>query len=529
MAYHAALYVFVFLPVCLVAYQSMPQRHRWKVLLGFSWLFFYLISGKLIIYLIGTTLLTHYTGIWLTLLKEKECREKEQADRAAKREIKKKYQKQGRAVLALGVILLLAVLAYMKYYNFFVDNASLILDRLSLPLPLETKRIILPIGISFYTLQAIGYMADVYWGKIRAEENVFRNALFLGFFPQIMEGPICRYTDTAGELFAGKPLSYENLSDGYVRIFWGLFKKKVIADRLSVPVSAVFDHYGDHHGAVIAAAAVAYTIQLYMEFSGCMDIVIGSGKLFGICLPENFRQPFSARSAAEFWRRWHISLGTWFKTYIFYPVSMSGLVKKWNQFGKKHAGKYITQLGVSAIALFPVWLCNGLWHGARWSYIFYGMYYFTLILLGIAVKPGRDRILKVCLINEDALYWRIIQIGKTWVIIFTGELFFRADGLRAGLSMFRSMFDGFDIRQFWDGTMLGFGLSRADFAAIAAGCIVVAVVGHLKERGGTVNGRLKKVPTPVRWCVYYALIFAVLLLGAYGDGYQAVDLIYAGF
>lgn len=529
MAYHAALYVFVFLPLCAVAYQAAPERHRWKVLLGFSWLFFYVISGKLIIYLIGTTLLTHYTGIWLSLLKMQEKAEREHADRTEKREIKKKYQKKGRAVLATGVLLLLAVLGYLKYYNFFVDNISAVTESLSLPLSFEAKSLILPIGISFYTLQAVGYMADVYWGKIKAEENLFRTALFLSFFPQIMEGPICRYTDTAEQLFTGAPLKYENLSDGCVRIFWGLFKKKVVADRLSVPVAAVFGHYGDYHGAVIAAAAVAYTVQLYMEFSGCMDIVIGSGKIFGICLPENFRQPFCARSAAEFWRRWHISLGTWFKTYIFYPVSMSGIVKKWSQFGKKHGGKYVTQLGVSAMALFPVWLCNGLWHGARWSYIFYGMYYFTLILLGIAVKPGRDRILKICHIREDALYWRIIQTGKTWVIIFTGELFFRADGLRAGIAMFRSMFDGFEIRQFWDGTLLNLGLGRADFVAVAAGCIAVAAVGHLRERGGTVNGRLGQIPTPVRWCVYYALIFAVLMLGAYGDGYQAVDLIYAGF
>lgn len=529
MAYHAALYVFVFLPACLVVYQAAPQKHRWKVLLGISWLFFYLISGKLIVYLIGTTLLTHYTGIWLALLKEKESRAKEHADRAEKREIKKKYQKQSREVLAIGVVLLLAVLVYLKYYNFFIENASIILDWTALPLPLEAKQMVLPIGISFYTLQAIGYMADVYWGKIRAEENIFRTALFLSFFPHIMEGPICRYADTAGQLFEGKSLAYENISDGYVGIFWGLFKKKVVADRLSVPVCAVFEHYGDYHGAVIAVAAVAYTIQLYMEFSGCMDIVLGSGKLFGICLPENFRQPFCAKSAAEFWRRWHISLGTWFKTYIFYPVSMSGIVKKWNQFGKKHAGKYVTQLGVSAMALFPVWLCNGLWHGARWSYIFYGMYYFALILMGIAVKPGRDRILKVCHIREDAVYWRIIQTGKTWVIIFTGELFFRANGLKAGLSMFGSMFDGFDVGQFWDGTMLNLGLSRADLVIVAAGCIAVAVVGHFREQGGTVNGRLGKAPTPVRWFAYYALIFAVLIFGAYGDGYQAVDLIYAGF
>lgn len=527
MAYHGATYVFMFLPLCLLAYQVAPQKHRWKILLAASWIFFWMFSGKLIIYLIGTSFLTHYTGIWLSWLKERQGKEEASADRTERREIKTKYQKKRRGVLFLGIIILISVLAYLKYYNFFVENTGAIFEYFGHPL--QTKQLLLPLGISFYTLQAIGYMADVYWEKIHAEENVFRVALFLSFFPQIMEGPICRYSDTGERLFQGNSLSYDFLRDGYIRIFWGLFKKMVVADRLAVMVGAIFDHYADYHGAMIIAGAIAYTVQLYMEFSGCMDIVIGSGKLFGISLPENFRQPFCARNAAEFWRRWHITLGIWFKTYIFYPVSMSGAVKKWNQYARKHLGKYVAQLGVSAAALFPVWLCNGVWHGARWSYIFYGMYYFTLIMLGIAVKPVRDRFLKICGINEEARYWRFLQIAKTWVIIFTGELFFRANGLKAGVHMFRSIFDNFDVQQLWDGKILEVGLSLADYVAVFAGCIVVAVIGSMAERGDTATVRMRKLPTPVRWGICYALILSVIWFGAYGDGYQAVDLIYAGF
>lgn len=208
---------------------------------------------------------------------------------------------------------------------------------------------------------------------------------------------------------------------------------------------------------------------------------------------------------------------------------MSGIVKKWNQYGRKHAGKYLTMLGTSAMALLPVWLCNGLWHGSRWSYIFYGIYYFTLILLGIAVQPLRDKVLAACRIDENTRAWRRIQITKTWVIIFVGELFFRADGFLAGMHMFRSMFRDFDIRQLWDGTLLRLGMQPSDIAAVAAGCIAVAVIGMIKERGICVRERLSQSRTPVRWCAYYALILAVILFAAYGDGYQAVDLIYAGF
>ena len=508
MAYQSMVYGFAFLPLCLAAYQIAPQKWRRRVLLGFSYLFFWLLSGKLIVYLLGTTVFVHCMGIWLDSIRSEK--------------------KKARRVLTFGILVLLGVLAYLKYYNFFVENVTGIFGN-ALPFTLAEKKILMPVGISFYTLQAIGYMADVYWGKIRAEEKLEKTALFLAFFPQIMEGPICRHSDTCDALYSGRPLEAENLTNGYIRIFWGLFKKKVIADRLAIGVDAIFGNYTSYSGFMVAFAAVAYTVQLYMEFSGCMDIIIGSGQLFGVTLPENFRQPFCAQSAAEFWRRWHITLGTWFKTYIFYPVSMSAPVKRWNQYGRKHFGKYVTMLGTSAMALFPVWLCNGVWHGARWSYIFYGMYYFTLILAGIAVEPVRDRILQVFHISERSVGLKFMRIAKTWLIIFTGELFFRADGLRAGIYMFRSMFRNFDLGNLTDGSLLELGMTKADLIAVVVGCVAVAVVGFIKERGTNVRISLDRKPVFMRWSFYYVLILAVIVIAAYGDGYQAVDMIYAGF
>ena len=315
MSYHDPVYLFLFLPAVLLAYQLTPGKKRWLLLLLAGYLFFWTISGKLVLYLIGTTLFTHYIGL--------------------------------------------------------------------------VKNLLLPIGISFYTLQAVGYMADVYWEKIPAQRHLGKLALFLGFFPQIMEGPISMYGQTGEALWKGEDLRGENLSAGSGRILWGLFKKMIVADRLYVLVKAVFEHYQDYSGSIVAFAAIAYTLQLYMEFSGCMDIVIGSGRLFGVRLPENFCRPFASRNAAEFWRRWHITLGAWLKTYVFYPVSVSRLVKKWNRFGKKHLGKYLTRLGATALCLFPVWLCNGLWHGASWNYIFWGIYYLIFLLLERFVIQGR--------------------------------------------------------------------------------------------------------------------------------------------
>ncbi len=515
MSYCQPLYLFVFLPMVLLAYQLTPRKFRWVMLLLASYVFFWTISGKLVIYLIATSLFTHYIAVWMEHIKKQY-------------DDKKLIKKKRKRVLVFGILTLLCVLAFLKYYNFFAVNMNKILAHASDSIYLEIKTILVPIGISFYTLEAIGYMADVYWNKAEVYDDPGKISLFLGFFPQIMEGPIGMYSQTADALWAGNSLIGENLSKGVIRITWGLFKKLVIADRLSLLVSNIFTYHANYHGMLIIIGAVSYTIQLYMEFSGCMDVIIGTGQLFGVSLPENFRQPFLSKNASEFWRRWHITLGVWFKTYIFYPVSVSEPVKKWNKFGRKHCSKYITKLGVSALCLFPVWLCNGLWHGARWSYLFYGMYYFTILMLEVAMEPTVKKLQELFHVNPDSAYYKMIQILKTWIIIFTGELFFRADGLKAGIHMFLSIFQEFKVENL-SGLLMSVGLDNGDYAAILMGTALVLVVEVLKEKNKIGIEKLQRVWLPARWAVYYGLIFAVLIFGAYGIGYQQVDMIYAGF
>ena len=221
MTYQSMVYGFAFLPLCLILYQLAPRRWRGRVLLGAGYLFFWSLSGKLIIYLLGTTVFVHCIGIWLEWLRSEQKAALAGVPREEKKRLKGMYQRKSRQVLAFGVLLLVGILAYLKYYNFFAENVNGIFGDI-LPFTLEEKKILMPVGISFYTLQAVGYMADVYWGKIRAEEDLERTALFLSFFPQIMEGPICRWQDTSDTLFEGRPLEMDNLTDGYIRIFWGL-------------------------------------------------------------------------------------------------------------------------------------------------------------------------------------------------------------------------------------------------------------------------------------------------------------------
>ena len=507
MAYHESMYFLVFLPVVLIGYQLAPKQVRFCVLLFFSYCFYYLFSHRLIIFLAGATGITYIVGR-LAATGEKKRR---------------------KAILTAGVWLLLGMLLVMKYSGFFAENLNLLFGAAQSSLRLPVRRFLLPLGISFYTLSAIGYMADVYWKKIKPERNIAKLALFLSFFPIIMEGPICMYSDTADALTKGEDIRSENLVRGYMRIGWGLIKKVVIADRLYVVVQTLFDGYASYHGVMIVVAAVSYTVQLYMEFSGCMDIVIGSAECFGVTLPENFAQPFVSKNASEFWRRWHISLGRWFKTYIFYPVSMSKLTRKWNRFAKKHTSKYVKLMVASAIALFPVWVCNGLWHGASWSYLFYGMYYFVVIMIELMLEPAMKKLGEAWKITEATTWWNVLRMLKTWVIIFTGELFFRADTLGIGMHMFASLFRDFELHRLWDGTLLTLGLGRVEIGIILASLLLVGVVNHFRERKIDVRGVILQKRLPVRWLVYLALIFVVLIFGAYGPGYQEVDLIYAGF
>lgn len=525
MAYHEALYLAVFLPIVMLLFQIVPKKIRPYLLLTASYIFFWSFSKYLVVYIIATSLVIYGAGQWIGSLQEKCKVSCTNLSREEKKEVKKKYQKKEKIILVLTIVLIVGVLVFLKYSNFIMINiSSLVKDFKYHPV-----KLLVPIGISFYSLQAISYVTDVYWEKINAEHNFFKVALFMAFFPHVLEGPICMYDEHMDALWNCERITYDNFKHGYMRIAFGLMKKMVIADRLYKLVSTVYSGYEDYSGIVIIVAAICYTTQLYMEFSGCMDIVIGSAKIFGVTLQENFRQPFVSKNAGEFWRRWHISLGLWFKTYIFYPVSSSNIVKKWNKFASKKMNKYIAKIGTSALTLFPVWLCNGLWHGAEWGYLFYGLYYFIILLLEVMLEPVKEKLLSVLKIDASNKVWSALMIFKTWIIIFTGELFFRAEKLDVGMHMFGSIFKGFKLDALWDGSLLKLGLSHADFACAIVFTIVVGIVGHYKEKQVDIYNKIDSWKTPVRWAIYYAVIFAIIIFGAYGTGYQKVDLIYAGF
>lgn len=527
MQYISLIYLLAFLPSLLLIYVLLPQCHRWKLLLAASYLFFYLLSGKLIVYLLLSTVSIHHIGLWLSKC-DVDVSEKENTIEDIRAQ-KAAGLKKKRRILWYGVAVHIGILLFLKYFNFFGNNINVLSAKLLMPVQIPKITLVLPIGISFFTMQAISYIVDVYQKKIKADDNLGRLALYMAFFPAIMEGPICRHSQTAQSLYAGRNLEYKNVTFGIQRIIWGVFKKIVIADRLSPLVTMIFNNYSEYGGLLIVLGAVCYTLQLYADFSGCIDVTLGTAQMFGITLPENFRQPFFSRTASEFWRRWHISLGTWFKDYVFYPLSLTKFMKTLGKNARKKYGRYIGPIIQSSIPLFAVWLCNGLWHGTGWHYIFFGLYYFTIILLENLIEPFAAKMAVALHLNRDRLIWRMIQAIKMAAIIVTGELFFRAVRLRAGFSMFRSIFTGFDAAVFTNGSILKLGLSGKDFFAVIAGLILVFIVGVLHEKGVSIRERVSGWNICLRWSFYYAAILAVIIFGAYGNGYIPADPLYAGF
>ena len=423
-SYFSFAYLAVFLPVAILIFSIIPQKWRRYFLLFASYGFFWLISGELLAYLILSTLSIHYFGIWLDRIQTKRDEQLKLTEKQGRKALKKLFLKKQRGVVFLAVVLHIGILLVIKYGAFFATNVNSLLSLLNLPITLEIPKFIMPIGISFFTLQALSYIFDVYRGVMKADDNIFRLALFMSFFPQIVEGPICRYSQTAEQLWNVKKIKFSNLTLGIQRILFGLMKKLLIADRLNPLIKNVFHNYADFEGGIIAIAAICYTIQLYMDFSGTMDAVIGTGQIFGIEMPENFKRPFFSRTISEFWKRWHITLGTWFKDYIFYPVTMSKPMKSLTSNARKKLGNHFGPLIAGSIALFCVWLCNGLWHGAAWNFLFFGMYHFFLILCGNIIEPGTRWINNKLHIQSENFLFRLFQMLRTTILVIIGELFF---------------------------------------------------------------------------------------------------------
>lgn len=520
-------YLGIFLPFFLVLFTVTPQKYKKYILLLSSYAFFWFISGPLLVVLLGVTAIAYYGGLHLEKLKEKHKQQvKEQSDKATKKTVKEQLRKSRQKKLLWLVFALLIILIGFKYLSFIVYTIVSI-GGISSDKTITIFKFAAPIGISFFTMQMIAYLVDVHRDTTKADKNLLRVALFFAFFPQIVEGPIVRYSQTAEQIYNVRAITYDNLVFGLQRILYGMFKKLVVADRLNAMVGIIFTKYTNFDGSIVLIGAIAYTIQLYMEFSGSLDAVIGVSQILGIKMPENFRQPFSAKTISEFWQRWHITLGTFFKDYVFYPLSLSQPMKKLTTKAREKMGITYGPLVSSAVALFVVWVFNGLWHGPEYSFLFFGLYHFVFILLETLFSPLSQKI--AAKVNTQAFWYQAMQRSRTIMIVIIGELFFRAETLSEGLSMFSHMINNFTFNTNLFEVIKHLKISVYDIVVVILAVIIVTMISHFKEKDKNIRETIAQLPVVWRWAFWYAVIIGVMLFGAYGGHYVPVDPIYANF
>ena len=505
---------FLLLVICLLfIYYIIPQKYRWIILLLGSIVFYYLSSSKLIIFICLSIISIFFIGLKLTKYNEQiKALDKEQKD------LKNKYQKKKKRILLFGIVLNILFIIFTKYYNFTISNINIITGIFNIK-PLEqTKILILLLGISYYTLEAISYIVDIYRGKYSASKNPFKVALFLLYFPKITEGPISRFDELSKEFFTPKKIDFNSITIGLDLIVLGLFKKMVIADRAGIYVNNVFGK--GLGGSTVIVAIILYTLQIYAEFSGCIDIVRGVSYLFNIKLPLNFKSPFFAKDVQEFWRRWHISLGAWIKEYVFYPISLSKMNMKVVMFAKKHFNNYFYKFISAAFPLLFVWLVNGIWHGASYKYIFYGMYYYIFMMIGLLIEPLSSKTRTKLKINVHII--NVIHIIRTIIIVIFGMALFRSTSIAEFFNLIGSIFTkGSGIYEY--------GIIKIDFIILIIGTIILLLIDTLSEfnKINIEEGFTKKVI--IRSLIYTILICSIVILGIYGEGYDASSFIYGAF
>lgn len=522
MSYTSFVYLFLFLPAVWALWAVLPQRGRPAVLLGASLLFYWLTSGRYIVWILAAAAVTWGVGLLLGRLDDILSTAKPELSAAGRKAVKKQLAAAKSLAVGGGAAILLAVFLWLKYWPFAARSIAAVLDRLPGALSLTVPSYTLPLGLSFVTLMAVGYLVDVHRGSCRPARHYWQVLLFLCFWPHVVEGPFDRWDRLSGPLLDPPRPSYKNLTFGVQRIVWGLFKKMVIADRANMYVKAVFDDYTQYSGMAVALGAVLYTLQLYAEFSGCMDIVLGSAECFGVPLAENFRQPFFSRTVGEFWRRWHMTLGAWLREYLFQPLILSAPWKTLGRFCR-------TRFGAAAGRSLPVWAALGVtwaaigwWHGAGWMYLLYGMYYYILQLLGEIAEPVWTARFPGITALRKRRWYQALQMLRTFVLVLGGMLIFRSNGTLAAIAMFKS------LAVPYTGSLL-IKLDARDMAVLAAGAVLMLAVDLLHERGVAIRNTLARAPLPLRWAVYIGGVLLILVFGAYGDNYDPAGFIYAQF
>lgn len=474
----------IFFPFVALCYYIIPQKFKNIFLVIASYFFYMSWNVKYGILLLICTVFSHFIALAIERYKSKK------------------------AIMITGIIVSASILVYYKYFNFILKNINTLFVKIGIALSIPKFDIIMPIGISFFTFQIIAYIVDVYKGKEKAEKNFIRYALFVSFFPKISQGPIERASDFMHQLYDKHRFDIENIKKGILLMLWGYFKKLVIADRAAIFVSDIFDHYVHYSGAYILVATLFFTIQIYCDFSGYTDIALGAARIMGFRLKQNFKNPYFASSIADFWRRWHISLTSWLRDYIYIPL------------GGNRCGDLRRDFNIMI-----TFLISGLWHGASWSYIFWGGLNGVYQIIGRHTAGMKEKIYKLLHINTKCESFRLLKIFVTFMLVNISWLFFRAPGLQDGFWMVKQIFTKFDAASLISYKQYTFGIDFKDIAVMIIAIIILLMVETLSEKHD-VYAIFERQNMLAKWVAVYVLFFAVIIFGVYGASYSASAFVY---
>ena len=485
---YVSLSYYVFIIVLLILYYVLPKKYRWLILLSGSAYFYYtVIENRMQLAIFAVSIVVSYE-FGLLIYKQRH---------------KKHINPHVRlATLWTGIIISALPLIASKAGDFICGSV--------IHKPLINW--IVPVGLAFYSMQMVAYLIDVYRGSILPQKDIFKYTLFTSFFPIIIQGPISRYNQLEKQLIEGHAYDIKNIMKGIQLVIWGFFLKMMIVDKAAVIVNAIFDNYQSYSGFYVLVAAVLYSIQLYADFMSCVTISQGTAQMFGINIIDNFYHPYFSPSVKEFWRRWHISLSSWLRDYVYIPLGG-------NRKGK--ISKYC-----NLIITFAV---SGLWHGGRWKFLFWGILHAMYQIAGELTYNLRNRCFEKIQMPKDCNVRKIIETVFTFFFVMTAWIIFRAESLKTGIKMIINMFNTFNPWIFFDNSLFRLGLGQKEWEVLFMSIVVLFTVSFIQEKGIKIREWFAGQHLVVRWVIYLCAIWSIWIFGTYGFGFNAQDFIYGGF
>ena len=520
-----------FLGAVFLLYYILPKKTQWVTLLAASYVFYALAGVEYLAFIAVTTVSSFIATTLMGRVSAREARYIREAGDSLSKDERKAYRAKAKKrrllILCLALVINFGILAVLKYTAFAVVNINSWLHTFGSDTQLTIPSLILPLGISFYTFQTMGYLIDVYRAKAEPEKNIFKLALFVSFFPQLIQGPISRFGELGAQLTTPHRFERRNFTYGIQRILWGYFKKLVIADRVLVAINTMIGSPESYDGFYVFLMIILYSVQIYADFTGGIDITIGIAEALGIKLTEDFNRPFSSRSTKEYWNRWHITMGSWFTDYIFYPLSVSRPMAKLTKGCKKLLGKNIGKRVPVYLATVITWFLTGLWHGAGWNFIVWGLLNCLVILVSRELEPLYAKFEKRFPRLHGSRGYGAFMAIRTFLLMGLIRSLDCYRDVPMTFRMWGSMFTRFNLPEALGGGISALGLGLADYVIIALGCILMFTVSKLgKER--SVRERLYDRPV-LSWLCFGALFIAIILFGAYSVGYDASQFIYNQF